>query len=666
MTTQCLNHYVVVSLSCSKELFRARESGPTSWIIFVDEPLQFNWTEATKNLKHPTEADVQQFAFADDFSFVITAKTESDLGIIVTNTLNILNSWATMHGLEISKEKTTYILIKSKLVNGPVIKLNNTKIKRSTSVNLLGLIIDEQINWSEHITTQGNKASAKLQAIQRIAGRSWGIKREHRLILYKACIVRMLAHGASIWCSEPQQYLKDKIDSVQRKFLLNITGAYRTTPTKALQVILGLPPLHLTLQQEAIRINLLKDSFHTILIDDLIISNKKIDTKINLQTIHPADFNLNTTGNIQIKQKTDKNRRINIYTDGSKMEAGTGAAIIIFDGTKSNTIKMKFFNWNTIFQAEARAILEAVQIAKNNSRNTTIWTDSLSALHAIKNYNTTHNIIQKIQSILINHPQLEISWIKAHAGHMGNEEADKAAKEAVTDKNLTSTNLGMPLSYIKKKEKEFILNYWQQLWIAHKYGRTTYEILPKVSFKNSKWPKELIMFITEHGPFRTYLKRFQLSRHKLCSCGEIGSPLHYATKCLLTESYHFKIPMEQNIIAWKKQIITKPNCVSSPTCNSALGRFFSRSMPDHKCYAFAMKCLQACQTLPWPARSPDLSPIEHMMGRRFHLARNFDDLVRQLDRIWQEIPQETIRELHRSMPRRVAACIQARGGSTPY
>lgn len=83
----------------------------------------------------------------------------------------------------------------------------------------------------------------------------------------------------------------------------------------------------------------------------------------------------------------------------------------------------------------------------------------------------------------------------------------------------------------------------------------------------------------------------------------------------------------------------------------------------------AMNCLQACQTLPWPARSPDLSPIEHvwdMMGRRLHLPRNVDDLVRQLERIWQEIPQETIRELYRSMPRRVAACIQARGGSTPY
>ncbi|GFW36510.1 HTH_Tnp_Tc3_2 domain-containing protein [Trichonephila clavipes] len=44
-----------------------------------------------------------------------------------------------------------------------------------------------------------------------------------------------------------------------------------------------------------------------------------------------------------------------------------------------------------------------------------------------------------------------------------------------------------------------------------------------------------------------------------------------------------------------------------------------------------MNCLTACQTLPWPARSSDFSPIEHvwnMMEKRLHLSGNFDDLAR--------------------------------------
>ena len=77
--------------------------------------------------------------------------------------------------------------------------------------------------------------------------------------------------------------------------------------------------------------------------------------------------------------------------------------------------------------------------------------------------------------------------------------------------------------------------------------------------------------------------------------------------------------------------------------------------------------------LPWPAYSPDLSPIEHLwdqLGRR--IARrdprpgNRDQLVAALQEEWANIPQDNIRRLVRSMRRRCTACINARGGHTPY
>ncbi|GFV21348.1 transposable element Tc1 transposase [Trichonephila clavipes] len=78
-----------------------------------------------------------------------------------------------------------------------------------------------------------------------------------------------------------------------------------------------------------------------------------------------------------------------------------------------------------------------------------------------------------------------------------------------------------------------------------------------------------------------------------------------------------------------------------------------------------MNCLTAFQTLPLPATSPYLSPVEHvwdMMRQRLHVPGNFDDLTQQLEQIWQEIPQETIWVIYHSMPRPAAACIQARAG----
>ena len=77
--------------------------------------------------------------------------------------------------------------------------------------------------------------------------------------------------------------------------------------------------------------------------------------------------------------------------------------------------------------------------------------------------------------------------------------------------------------------------------------------------------------------------------------------------------------------------------------------------------------------LDWPARSPDLNPIEHlwdMLYRRVSRGNNppedVTELRNRLIQEWQEIPQNDVRELIQSMSRRCAECMQARGGQTSY
>ncbi|GBM01876.1 hypothetical protein AVEN_218994-1 [Araneus ventricosus] len=87
--------------------------------------------------------------------------------------------------------------------------------------------------------------------LQRIAAKSWGIFTKHRKILYKTVIEGMLIHGSAVWCLNPTSRMVRKLSAIQSGFLLAISGAYRTTPTAALQVILGIVPLHLQLQFES-------------------------------------------------------------------------------------------------------------------------------------------------------------------------------------------------------------------------------------------------------------------------------------------------------------------------------------------------------------------------------------------------------------------------------
>ena len=76
--------------------------------------------------------------------------------------------------------------------------------------------------------------------------------------------------------------------------------------------------------------------------------------------------------------------------------------------------------------------------------------------------------------------------------------------------------------------------------------------------------------------------------------------------------------------------------------------------------------------LQWPARSPDLSPIEHLwdhLGRQVrerHDVNNIHDLERALQAEWVRIPLQVIRKLICSMRRRCLAVLAANGWHTIY
>ncbi|GBM69188.1 hypothetical protein AVEN_103114-1 [Araneus ventricosus] len=81
----------------------------------------------------------------------------------------------------------------------------------------------------------------------------------------------------------------------------------------------------------------------------------------------------------------------------------------------------------------------------------------------------------------------------------GNECADQLAKEDITKGD--SFLLPKPLSYLKAEIKSAALSIWQGNWDNGETGRSTHDIVPRVSNKPAGWKREEIMFVTGHGPF---------------------------------------------------------------------------------------------------------------------------------------------------------------------
>ena len=99
----------------------------------------------------------------------------------------------------------------------------------------------------------------------------------------------------------------------------------------------------------------------------------------------------------------------------------------------------------------------------------------------------------------------------------------------------------------------------------------------------------------------------------------------------------------------------------------------ARAQADRSRMTRLYKQIAGIRTLDWPARSPDLNPIEHVWAM---LKRNVrrqidpeDDLLQleaKMKKEWDRLDQQKIDDLISSMPSRVHKVTERHGGQSGY
>ncbi|GBN08471.1 hypothetical protein AVEN_52393-1 [Araneus ventricosus] len=163
----------------------------------------------------------------------------------------------------------------------------------------------------------------QYQHLCRIAGKTWGINKNIRSLLYKTVIERTLCHGAAAWVHNMVSRLQKKLDSIQRLLPLYITGAHRTTPTAALQVVTGLQPLHLQIQREATYAQVARARSSSNFFS-LTYSPTDYESKSSGIHIHPHAFLLHNQLSFTENHRDSGAKAI--YSDESKTDESTGSA----------------------------------------------------------------------------------------------------------------------------------------------------------------------------------------------------------------------------------------------------------------------------------------------------------------------------------------------------
>ena len=147
--------------------------------------------------------------FADDTSLEGASNTKDELEMLMNNEMAKVNNWFTNNKLTLHPEKSKFIIhSKDKLVN---IKLGDRNITRcgyglqEESVCLLGLQIDENLDWKIHLQKIEKKIAKGNYLLWR-HGKKMNIKLKK--VIYESFIRCHLLYCITIWGGAKQLFIK--------------------------------------------------------------------------------------------------------------------------------------------------------------------------------------------------------------------------------------------------------------------------------------------------------------------------------------------------------------------------------------------------------------------------------------------------------------------------
>jgi hypothetical protein len=153
--------------------------------------------------------------YADDTSIFIVGKTLNEIFIKGNSIFTSLCTWFENNKLCINLKKTNYIIFncKSNDCDNFVISHLNNSISRKSSIRFLGVIIDQNLSWKEHITQLTAKLSHDI-ALLKTAARSFSTS--VLLTLYYAFFHSHLSYGIELWFNA-NNYLLQQIRVLQKR-----------------------------------------------------------------------------------------------------------------------------------------------------------------------------------------------------------------------------------------------------------------------------------------------------------------------------------------------------------------------------------------------------------------------------------------------------------------
>ncbi|GBP00167.1 RNA-directed DNA polymerase from mobile element jockey [Eumeta japonica] len=162
----------------------------------------------TNDIPRPSSG-VQLALFADDTALFYKCRNRSTLSTILRlqRAIDELGQWFRLWRIEVNPEKSAAIQFKyskhrSQLVvdwNTPSLKMLNAKIPWQRSYKYLGVTLDKNLHFREHIARVRKNALFYTARLGAMLGRKSKLSRRNKLTLYKMCIRTVLTYASPVF-----------------------------------------------------------------------------------------------------------------------------------------------------------------------------------------------------------------------------------------------------------------------------------------------------------------------------------------------------------------------------------------------------------------------------------------------------------------------------------
>ena len=175
-------------------------------------------------------------SFADDTNIFITGKKIQSVYSKTNLELKNIGEWMTANKLTVNSAKTKYLLFTPRKSNYSVsntsfeVHFRNNTIEKVSSIRFLGVIINKNLSWKEHMNMIKRKIRSSLGSIMRVKP---CLTTKAMLILYNSLLLSHLRYCITSWCFGNRTKI-NQIQFICNKFIQAMYGIKRRGCVKML------------------------------------------------------------------------------------------------------------------------------------------------------------------------------------------------------------------------------------------------------------------------------------------------------------------------------------------------------------------------------------------------------------------------------------------------